>query len=336
MRHRNSLLLAALFACQKGKTPQPTEPDECVALLAEVMRADPFNTLAIGCPIYRNPSDQRPQCAPSGLTPAGSTCTTVELGIPASTTLDTEQWLPAAMFSEPDAYAMCNDIFDADFLATMRRISPLTDQKIAARWDWVDPKPLNEIQRGMLSVLAQINLNNCAGIRYGRSFSHRIHGEFDPKTWTATVYASACSAETIYEDSGVGTMNHAYRFVLVQGHEIGHAIDALTGDLSSDDPKLCEKREARATVYGSYIARCMSRILRDVIESSEYSDVIAASLPDPSPAYFKKVHECIGKKWGEYEKELESISRRAGKHISADAYTAKLSALSNTIACEGL
>lgn len=329
------LLAVSLAACKRGEARPPPRSDDCTAILADVMRADPFNALSRGCPINREFTESPSHCAPPGLTPTASTCAPVELGAPLPFTLDVDQWFPAAMFSEPDAYAMCRDIFDEEFLATMRRIPPLTDAELSARWDWVDPSPLDEIQRGMLSVLARITLRNCNEIRYGHTFAHRVHGEFDPATWTATVYASACSAQTIYGDDGVASMNYAYRYVLVQSHEVGHAIDALTGDLLQDDPGLCAERENRATIYGSYIARCMSRLLRDVIESSEYDDAIAAQLPDSSKEYFQQVHVCIGRKWAEYEHELASISKRAGARRDLKT-AAEVATLNKTIACEGL
>src|SRR5262249_44717053 len=155
-----------------------------------------------------------------------------------------------------------------DFMVEIARIPPLTPKEFATRFpDY--PQPDTELRRGMARVFYSLReIRLCDRERSGASPRTRIHGLFLPATWSIRIYRSACTASSIYGQE-LDPLNNGHKIALVVGHEVGHVIDALAGDLQSNGTCKCEYREDRATIYGSYVGQCIARLMRELLRGGE-------------------------------------------------------------------
>lgn len=169
-------------------------------------------------------------------------------------------------------YPRCSDIFESQsFRNILSNVPPMNGEALIHEWFIMGSRPpfwtpreiddLSLVQRRLGTVFAQIR---------GWSYCHRInrqggltiHGEYQPETKTVTLYSTACDTATLYSED-IGEYAVANRYVLIASHELGHVIDDVNGQLTADpDP---QRRETRATAYGTYFAECACRHNEDLL-----------------------------------------------------------------------
>lgn len=174
---------------------------------------------------------------------------------------------------------------------------------------------LTERQAGARLLFAQVKpLNQC---KSRMQPDKNIHGAFNPRTWTINIYESAVTAPSIYRQD-ITDLSVGFRYALIIGHELGHALDALTGDLTN--AALCSTVEDRATIYGTYFAECISRVMR-----------LGADRDGTSPEGIM----CLSQRWKLYEFEYNRMRVELGR-LRPSSKKKVTPAVAGVISCRGL
>lgn len=214
----------------------------------------------------------------------------------------------ADMFKTDEGYAMCRDLFAAAPFSTAMKAIAKTETADAVRkgallvlgsaeWKWEPMEPVTEDH-------------------------FTIYGCTDPAAQsTIHLYKTTCGASSIYL-TRIGSLNLTSRFHLVAAHEIGHVIDHLAGPLPfAADP------ETRATIYGSFITQCQTRVWRDVYRLL-LADPISATPQEEARRRFEV--GCRIERWAAVEKRLAAL-RQA--ELQGNRVAAALTPLRQGAAC---
>jgi hypothetical protein len=161
-------------------------------------------------------------------------------------------------------YSQCRELLKGSLFAQAMKRVAAREADVVKSWPFA-PRPLDDVQLGMASIFQHIRRwRMCPSALETDDGSSYIHGLFDPVGWEVSIFKTSCDAISVY-DSELDGFITVYRFLLVLGHETGHAIDALDGDLN--DREHCQSRENRATVYGTYLAQCWTRFAIETVRS---------------------------------------------------------------------
>lgn len=305
-RLRIALLLAALLSLVPGQARAQASgfSAECRSLLGPDTAVADFldDPLAI-CP-HRDGASREVAC-PSGLKVAE------ELAPGFGQMADVNK-IPnfeiEDIFLDARSYDACEDIFQEEgFRAPLKRIPPATSEVLRSKkhWSSYDTTALDPVQLSMARVLASIeNWSYCHRIYEEGPFV--VHAEYRRKTGTILLYRTSCLTKRIYGEE-IGDLGAGHRFHLVAGHEVGHAIDAATGDADTDsDPA---RAEIRATIYGTYIARCLSR---------QFQGIVRENLRNAQSPLQTRQGECLIERWQAVDARLKEIATR-GPTVGPDS-----------------
>lgn len=314
-----------------GCTCKPSQQCKVVAPIVdahctEILRAhDPkSNPLAsdVVCPFQKGRASV---CPKFPVRPLKNDCVDLHVG-PAGTAAGIpyeDEMLLTAVFLDNGVFNECRAIFrEPIFADAMRRIRFMPDEEILKAWPTIE-QPLDDTQRGMATVFVGIRDWSYCNEELADEPSGYIHGAFSPESRHLVLYRTACEALSIY-DENLGELDLGYRFALIAAHEVGHAIDMMTGDLV--DETRCRSREGRATIYGTFIAECYSQLFRKLLNEDWKSRVDT------------ELAGCLRKRWTTAESHLREIRCRATHdEKDADAAARRLPhALGAALGCRGL
>lgn len=313
-----SITVSVTHSFAQSQTPAPIatlhEGVDCHTLFAPGSGVSDFldDQLAI-CP--SRDDESRPGSCPSGLR-------VVEEGRPGSGQLGDVNKIPnfeiEDLFLDAGYYAACRDIFaEPGFSAPVSRIPAASAEVLRSQphWERYPLESLEPLQRSMATVLASItNWSYCHRVYEEGPFV--IHAEFRKATGSILLYQTACQTTRLYNEE-IADLGAGHRFHLVAGHEVGHAIDSATGDSDRDqDPT---RAEIRATIYGTYIARCLSR---------QFQALVRTNIADAETELQTRQAECLIQRWEAVDRRLAEIGSR-GPAIDADS----LASIQGSLGC---
>jgi hypothetical protein len=272
------VLIAACAICPRQGAVSPGNTE--VVHLEACVASDPYDVPATFAEEFRT---QGPTCS---LPTAAGRCSKIVLGASDAPPRDRRalfvtSFLEAALVGDNGGESLCFDILhDPGFAQALERVAKRRPEEVSPlrAKDW---PALDEQQRGAALLFTHLDGVDECDEELTVPGGGKVHGAFDPASWRIKVYRSALSAQAIY-GSPISDISVGFRYALVVGHELGHVLDALTGDLLDD--ALCASREDRATYYGTYLAECLTRVMRIALTSladlrGEDAGLSAASIP---------------------------------------------------------
>lgn len=251
------------------------------------------------------------------------------------------------IFSNTNNYAACRDIFESDrvLAAALARLpAPTEDDRrrfgpraptrvelgLPART--ASTAPPTEIQLKMAAIFdAMPPWAYCSGAMTQSGV--RVYADFYPQTRQVKLYNGACAPRDLYE-LDVAFAPSAFAGALIAAHEVGHAIEEITGG-----PWRGRKQaEAQATYYGTMLAECVSRrsdeffaeIRRfvDLAERDELTPEMKAAITPTTDdldyarcaldhlsgwsKYFRAVRKEINLTTGEMPRDLRAVMSETG------------------------
>lgn len=204
------------------------------------------------------------------------------------------------MFWDADDYALCSDIFSEPwFKQAISGVHPMGMKSALERMSKGEMSKViapDSTQLRMASVLNRLRFRWNWTTEHAQFAGHEVYGccEPDGADGTATIYlyGGICDAKTIY-DVSLRKLGPGLRFSLIAGHELGHIIDFESGQAYREPGG----REMRATVYGSFFARCEARMFVRFFER-EIAD------HESQPDQYSELRFCYLRRWQDFERSM--------------------------------
>ncbi|MBL8950372.1 MAG: hypothetical protein JNK82_06325 [Myxococcaceae bacterium] len=272
---------------------------ECLALLERT--PDPIDDRTLICPDERGEVNRWSQ----GLAEVFEVVPFDPMGHDLPPRVPAEPITFSDQFWNEGEYSVCKDIFHEEpFLSAVMKLPAASGRVAREALSNAGERVFrpDEVQLRMATVFTHVEQPTWefeSPMEEGRELYGCI--EVHRRRFPIRLYRGACDAKALYSYD-LRVLGPMLRLELIAAHELGHAIDALTGDLSSRPLAA----ETRATVYASFLAQCSARTMRTFFLEA------ARAITSPLSAQRRRKAQlvCMARRWHTFEQYLASA--RAG------------------------
>lgn len=165
------------------------------------------------------------------------------------------------MLENDNYYRVCRDLFESP--ALLAKLSSLPSSVVASIPAAISPEARGKVLAAVKHVKSW---HYCH--RVNETADSTIHALYSAQNDSVTLYSTSCEANSVYRQ-GLRSLDKGHRFFMIAAHELGHGIDAATGQLPVVSDQAAEDR---ATWYGTFFAQCSSRLWQQILKDNSNVD----------------------------------------------------------------